>query len=102
MLQTNLPQIITESYDDAEQDCACPDKAFVLYNETQAELDDDCACPDRAFGVAHNGGQQTAVFTQTPLPNPTAEPTSTVTAVATTLPGHANITYIYFMPIISK
>jgi uncharacterized protein len=75
MMQINEPRIFTgEQFSDQDDDCACPDKAFVLSFEYSAtDVDTDCACPDCAFNLTPSR-PSTTTFTRTaahtaPLPH---------------------------------
>lgn len=60
------PFILAARLNDHEDDCACPDKAFVLSFDNQSmEFEQDCACPDQAFTLAYSARDATA-FVQTP------------------------------------
>lgn len=49
-----------------EEDCACPDRAFLLtFDHSAATLDTDCACPDGAIRLAPSSPNLTN-FVQTP------------------------------------
>jgi uncharacterized protein len=56
------PYILTaQDMVDVDDDCACPDRAFVLsFAYTDVELEQDCACPDRAYRMNFVGGGQGA------------------------------------------
>lgn len=64
-MRFEAPFILTGSLVERNDDCACPDKAFVLaFDSTLTELDQDCACPDKAFTLSYPVGSS-QVFAQT-------------------------------------
>jgi uncharacterized protein len=64
-MHPSLPILLTQTQTEVDDDCACPDKAFVLaFDYSAVQPDNDCACPDGGFGVASqlvNALQFTAV-----------------------------------------
>ncbi len=65
-MSSQFPLLLTQPQIEQDDDCACPDKAFVLaFDYANSEVDTDCACPDRGWGIgmeSHNS----ASFTATP------------------------------------
>lgn len=87
-MNTQNPILLTGHFNDRDDDCACPDKAFLLVfaQGESGEMDHDCACPDGAMGL-------TAVPT-TPL-----IPHFTQTAAHTQpLPGNNYLAYSPYAP----
>ncbi|HUM69468.1 MAG TPA: hypothetical protein PLK31_11545 [Chloroflexota bacterium] len=61
-MSPQIPLLLTQSQLEQDDDCACPDKAFVLaFDYAAAEVDTDCACPDKGWGL-------TAVSPHTAVP----------------------------------
>lgn len=60
----SYPLLLTQEQTEQDDDCACPDKAFVLaFDYAATEVDNDCACPDRGWGITPIGTSGTAVAT---------------------------------------
>ncbi len=60
----SYPLLLTQEQTEQDDDCACPDKAFVLaFDYAATEVDNDCACPDRGWGVTPMETSDTAVAT---------------------------------------
>ena len=58
--------VLVGSAVERDDDCACPDRAFVLtFAATDAVEENDCACSDGGFALASAGGHA-GIFTQTP------------------------------------
>ncbi len=53
-MNPSSPILLVGRIQELDDDCACPDKAFLLtFDQNQAAFDNDCACPAKAFNVAH-------------------------------------------------
>lgn len=81
-MYSHTPLLLTQPQIEQDDDCACPDKAFVLaFGYAATDMDTDCACPDRGRGITPTS--PTAV----PLPFTTANHTHSqpLTAVHTLL-----------------
>jgi uncharacterized protein len=92
MQQLEQPRIFTSGQlVDQDDDCACPDKAFVLtFEHNYIEADSDCACPDGAFGLQHK--QPIApLFTRTPATHTTPLPHNFHLALSPYAPGGPSI-----------
>lgn len=51
-----VPPILVSVLPGRDDDCACPDRAFVLtFDGAEGEVDNDCACPDGVFGLRQDG-----------------------------------------------
>lgn len=66
-MNTQPPILLTGQAHERDDDCACPDRPFLLVfaPESSQEVDHDCACPDSVLGL-------TAVSLPTPLYTQTA------------------------------
>lgn len=65
-MYTQTPLLLTQPQLEQDDDCACPDKAFVLaFDYTAVTVDNDCACPDRAWGITAKA-YHSGLFTTTP------------------------------------
>ncbi|MBK7917531.1 MAG: SPASM domain-containing protein [Chloroflexi bacterium] len=87
-MNTQPPILLTGQPLERDDDCACPDKAFLLvFDQVQSDaLDHDCACPDGVMGL-------TAVSTL--LPTPTFTQTS---AHSQRLPNNHYLVFIPYVP----
>ncbi|MCA9932664.1 MAG: SPASM domain-containing protein [Ardenticatenaceae bacterium] len=87
-MNTQRPILLTGQFNDRDDDCACPDKAFLLVFEQgeSSEMDHDCACPDGAMGL-------TAVPTTPFIPHFTQ-----TTAHTQPLPGDNHLAYSPYAP----
>lgn len=82
----SAPILLTEKQRVLDDDCACPDKAFLLnFGYQNRALDSDCACPDGVFGINH-GRHPTHTYTITP--NTFTQP----------LPNNMQLVYSPFAP----
>ena len=52
-MRGNQPCIFTGLPDRQDDDCACPDKAFVLTFKEPASCENDCACPDHGLALTY-------------------------------------------------
>lgn len=76
-MNTEDPVLLTGQHSELDDDCACPDKAFLLtFDQSPSEaIDHDCACPDGTLGLTAVSPTFTSLtFTQAPahaqpLPN---------------------------------
>src|SRR6185436_4949058 len=65
-VSAEIPLVLSAHQIERDDDCACPDKAFVLsFDCSSIDLDNDCACPDKAFALKPLEAHGT-VFIQTP------------------------------------
>lgn len=75
-MNTQHPILLTGQFNEHDDDCACPDKAFLLvFDQARiGEIDHDCACPDGALGLTAVSQSLSPLFMQAtahtqPLPN---------------------------------
>lgn len=86
-MNTQHPILLTGQFDEHDDDCACPDKAFLLVFERgqNDKIEHDCACSDGALQL------------ETTLPGAAA---FTQAAVHTqTLPGDNHLVYSPYAPV---
>ncbi|MBX3058530.1 MAG: SPASM domain-containing protein [Anaerolineae bacterium] len=63
----HIPVLLTQNQLEQDDDCACPDKAFVLaFDYANTEVDTDCACPDKGWGLTTAEANGRTPFTTTP------------------------------------
>ncbi len=75
-MNTQTPILLTGQEYERDDDCACPDKAFLLVFApgSSQEVDHDCACPDGVIGLTAVSLPCPPIYTKTlahttPLPN---------------------------------
>ena len=66
-MNSQQPILLTSQPDERDDDCACPDKAFLLTFDTLLqETDADCACSDGVMGLTAVSSPTSFAYTQTP------------------------------------
>lgn len=87
-MMTQKPVLFVGRLEEHDDDCACPDKAFLLDFDPgwQNETDHDCACSDNRLSEEYHARPQSTTFTQTPA------------TYSTTLPDDYYLVYSPYAP----
>lgn len=83
--------LLTGAQREHDEDCACPDRAFLLtFDYSAMTLDTDCACPDGATHLAP-GSPSLASFVQTPSAHVQTLPNSHRLVLSPAAPGGPSV-----------